>query len=442
MNSNPFQIGCLGVFIICLAGLLARLSPENIALGINWGLNLNFTFVFMSLFWPLAEACFTSVERVLQYSDLPKDGYHAGVDGPEDGGVEMAQLGPSSTKNSAPSEKNKHFNLFLGGERRPLLADEVDVVQPKNAMIPSSDSNLLARLTDVPVAHALSLKNLTLKYRKNLPAALENINLTLAPAERCAVVGRTGAGKSSLAVAVFQLGEEVTGEIRLNGVDLTKLPVDQARKRIGIITQDPFVFGDTVRYNLDPFDDFSDEQCLEALRVAQLLEEGDNCGASATGSSAVVEQRAATLTPAKKKKCSKKNQPQQWTLDLQLEPEGANLSVGERQLLCLARVVLREPELLICDEATASVDLDTDRKVQQAIRDWLSGRSCCVLTIAHRLETIADYDSVLVLAKGRVLEHGKLQDLVADETSEFHDMVKGGGAESMKLFGIGGGAEE
>jgi ABC-type multidrug transport system fused ATPase/permease subunit len=243
---------------------------------------------------------------------------------------------------------------------------------------------------------------MTLIYRDGLPPALKDISLHIKPRERCAVVGRTGAGKSSLAVAIFRMAQQINGRIVLNGVNLLDLNVDDARRRCGIITQDPVVFGDSVRYNLDPFREFSDEECVESLRLSGL-------------------EKRLSLS------------------DL-LEDGGSNLSVGERQLLCLARVLLRRPQLLICDEATASCDLETDAFIQRSIRSWLVERNsdCCVLTIAHRLETIADYDKVLFLENGHVGEFGATRELVKREDGKFRQLVASAGRDTLRLFEEGG----
>jgi len=217
------------------------------------------------------------------------------------------------------------------------------------------------------------------------------------------VVGRTGAGKSSIAVILFRLVEPESGSITLNGTNLLNMPLDQTRHRLGIITQDPVVFGASVRYNLDPFEEYADSDLLEALRIAQLEH--------------VFESLSSNIAQ-----------------------QGANLSVGERQLLCLARTILRRPTILVCDEATASVDYETDQKIQKALRLWASSSRTSLLTIAHRLETIADYDEIIVLSDGRVVEAGGVVELL-DADGPFARLVGNAGEKTalkMRELAIAG----
>ena len=240
--------------------------------------------------------------------------------------------------------------------------------------------------------------NLCMKYRTSQPFfVLNGLSFKLLPGEMCAVVGRTGAGKSSVAAAIFQLGEFMSGQIFLNNKLLNDptTPRDVARKRVGIITQEPVLFTGSLRYNLDPFGEFKTAECRAALDEACL-----------------------------------NSRP----LNLPIKEGGSNLSLGEQQLVCLARALLRAPELLICDEATASIDLQTDRKVQNVLRGWLArraeaGKPCCVLTIAHRLETIADYDKLLFMERGRALEFDSPVELLKHSESNFSQLVAMAGGE-------------
>lgn len=240
----------------------------------------------------------------------------------------------------------------------------------------------------------LIFENVALRYQPKLPLALDSISFEVAAAERFAVVGRTGSGKSTLAVALFRLSPVEGGSIRLNGVDLASLPLDVARKSIGIITQDPVIFSGNVQYNLDPFGEFDKADCAEALLQAQLAE--------------TVE------------------------LETQIEQAGANLSIGERQLLCLARALLRKPQLLVCDEATSSVDAATDAQVQSCLRK-AAGAGTALLTIAHRLATVADYDKVMVLQAGKLLELGSPAALLEDSASAFSLLVDSLGHEATAV---------
>jgi len=251
----------------------------------------------------------------------------------------------------------------------------------------------------------------SLRYRADIPPSLVDVSFSIPYGYRCAVVGRTGAGKSSLANALFRMAEDITGSVRLGSDDLLDpdVPVDLVRKRLGVITQDPFVFTKTtVRYNLDPHNEFSDEECRKALKVAGLTH----------------FSLGYRLEQQRKHKHSSDG--------------SGSLSAGEKQLLCLARVLLRSPEVLVVDEATASVDVETDKMVQAALRKWLLQENprCCVLTIAHRLETVADYDQVIVMEQGRVVQHGRIPDLVRQgQGTRFYELIQCAGHHTAKLFG-------
>ncbi|KAJ8031340.1 Multidrug resistance-associated protein 4 [Holothuria leucospilota] len=249
-----------------------------------------------------------------------------------------------------------------------------------------------------PKEGAVEFKDVSLKYSEDGPLVLKEINMKIAPKEKIGIVGRTGAGKSSLTVALMRLVEPM-GTITIDGVDLSGLGLHDVRKKVAFIPQDPTLFSGTLRRNLDPFSDHDDESLWGALKEVQLQP--------------VVEEY-----PEK--------------LEMKVSEGGNNFSVGQRQLLCLARAILRKNRVLLVDEATANVDIRTDELIQATIREKF--KDCTVFTIAHRLNTIMDSDRVLVLEEGQVVEFDKPHILLQNSNGFLSGMVaETGNQEANKL---------
>lgn len=251
---------------------------------------------------------------------------------------------------------------------------------------------------DWPSRGALEFDHVCLRYRANLPLALDSVSFKVRPGSRCGVVGRTGSGKTSLTTALFRLVEVESGQIRLDGVDLGKLGLSDLRGRpncLRMIPQDPVLFAGTMRECLDPFSIETDEKILEALLAV------NHRGARDKGKSVLSDV---------------------------VEEGGMNFSVGERQLLCLARAIVEEPRVLVLDEATASVDSATDALLQTMLRTRFQNTT--LLTIAHRLRTIIDYDTILVMDDGRAVEFGRPKDLLKDAKSALSRLVDSTGEEN------------
>eukprot|EP01147_Barroeca_monosierra_P006554 gene6554-319_t len=234
----------------------------------------------------------------------------------------------------------------------------------------------------------ISFQHVTLSYRPNLPPALEDVCFDIFACEKIGIVGRTGAGKSTITLALFRLMELSSGRIEIDGVDISSISVPILRSRLSIIPQDPVLFVGSIRYNLDPFDEHTDENIWTALERAH------------------IKSMVTSLSIG---------------LETQVVENGENFSVGERQLLCMARALLRHSTILVLDEATAAIDVHTDALIQKTIREEFADRT--VLTIAHRLNTILDSDLVLVLSEGKVVEFDNPDKLAAMKGSVFSNFT-------------------
>lgn len=241
---------------------------------------------------------------------------------------------------------------------------------------------------DWPRFGSITFSNVKMRYRPNLPLVLKGISFDVEPKEKIGIVGRTGSGKSSLGVCLFRLSELNSGWIKIDGVNIADIGLEDLRSRLSIIPQDPVLFIGTIRYNLDPFEKYTDVAIWEALERTSMKDK--------------VKMLAEQL-------------------DTMVTENGENFSVGERQLLCMARALLRHSKILLLDEATAAIDSQTDVIVQNTLRDVF--KDCTILTIAHRLNTVIQCDRILVLQDGKVVEFEKPSVLLANPKSAFSSMM-------------------
>ncbi|XP_010499572.1 PREDICTED: ABC transporter C family member 12-like [Camelina sativa] len=235
-----------------------------------------------------------------------------------------------------------------------------------------------------PSRGSIEFEDVHLRYRPGLPLVLHGLSFFVSPGEKVGVVGRTGAGKSSMLNALFRIVEIEKGRIMIDDSDVAKFGLTDLRRVLSIIPQSPVLFSGTVRFNIDPFSEHNDADLWEALQRAHIKY--------------VIS-----------------------SLDAEVSEGGENFSVGQRQLLSLARALLRRSKILVLDEATASVDVRTDSLIQRTIREEF--KLCTMLVIAHRLNTIVDCDKILVLSSGQVLEYDSPQELLSRDTSAFFRMV-------------------
>jgi ABC-type multidrug transport system fused ATPase/permease subunit len=242
------------------------------------------------------------------------------------------------------------------------------------------------------------------------------------PGEKVGIVGRTGAGKSSLALALFRGLEAEKGQIVIDGVDIGSIGLRDLREAITIVPQDPTLFTGTIRSNLDPFGLFSDAEIFTAIRRVHLIGSGTSGTTTPATSSTFTAVETNGLDGSAVSVADNKNIFH--NLDSLVSESGSNLSQGQRQLLCLARALLKNPRVLMMDEATASIDYATDAKIQETLREL---RDSTIITIAHRLQTIIDYDKVLVLDHGRVIEFDHPWTLINQEGGLFRSMCENSG---------------
>ncbi|XP_029783715.1 canalicular multispecific organic anion transporter 2 isoform X2 [Suricata suricatta] len=311
-------VGNCVVFFAALFAVIGRnsLSPGLVGLSVSYALQITLTLTWMIRMMSDLESNIVAVERVKEYS---------------------------KTETEAP--------WVVEGSRPP---------------------------TGWPLQGDVEFRNYSVRYRPGLELVLKNLSLRVRGGEKVGIVGRTGAGKSSMTLCLFRILEAAEGEIRIDGLNVADIGLHDLRSQLTIIPQDPILFSASLRVNLDPFEYHSEEDLWRALELSHLH--------------AFVS-----------------SQPE--GLDFQCSEGGENLSVGQRQLVCLARALLRKSRILVLDEATAAIDLETDNFIQATIRTQFEG--CTVLTIAHRLNTIMDYTRVLVLDKGTVAEFDSPTNLIA-----------------------------
>ncbi|XP_071721308.1 ABC transporter C family member 14-like [Rutidosis leptorrhynchoides] len=316
-----FRLEFLGSLFLCVSTVFliilpsSIVKPENVGMSLSYGLSLN-----SALFWALLMSCsvenqMVSVERIKQFINIPSEAEWVNKDNPP------------------PSNWPSHGNI---------------------------------ELTDLQV-----------RYRPNTPLIIKGITLSIKGGEKIGVVGRTGGGKSTLIQVLFRLVEPSSGSITIDGINILNLGLHDVRSRFGIIPQEPILFEGTVRSNIDPLGQHSDDEIWRSLERCQL-------------NNVVAEK------PGK--------------LDSAVVDNGDNWSVGQRQLLCLGRVMLKHCKILFMDEATASVDSQTDAVIQKIIREDFA--DCTIISIAHRIPTVMDCDRVLVLDAGYVKEFDKPSKLI------------------------------
>jgi len=358
-------LGSTSVYVTTLIALSGWIDVGMAGLTITLSMSFTSSVYWTCRFLTQLEMDLNSVERVVEYCDLP----------------------------SEPP-------LIVEGHRPPAF-------WPSN-----SDSGTF-----------VSVENLEIAYAMELEPVLHDVSFSLAAREKIGLLGRTGSGKSTLAMSFLRFIEPREGRIVVDGIDIATIGLQDLRSRITFIPQDAVLFSGTIRYNLDPFGDYTDDDCWDALRRVHLISESRNSHASSrepSRSSSPIADSAGEATSTSSTMAMVAEGRVVITLETQVSSGGANFSQGQRQLIALARALLRQSSMIIMDEATASVDFETDSKIQATIRKEFS--NSLLLTIAHRIRTIIDYDRLLVLDAGRVAEFDTPINLLNKDSGIFKDM--------------------
>lgn len=294
-----------------------------------------------------------------------------------------------------------YANVEMNMNSVERLQEFLDVDQEPPAELPEAKPK-----ESWPDNGVIDFDNVSLRYAPHLPRVIRNVSFHVDKCNKIGVVGRTGAGKSTIITAFFRFLDPETGSIKIDGVDISTIGLRDLRQAITIIPQDPTLFTGTVRSNLDPFKQYTDGEIFAALIRVNLIGRDE-------------------LNGNNNNESDTENKNKFLDLDSVVTEGGNNLSQGQRQLMCLARSLLKSPKVILLDEATASIDYQSDAMIQNTIREEFSGST--ILTIAHRLRSIIDYDKILVMDAGRVVEYDDPYALIANKESLFYSMCENSG---------------
>lgn len=277
-----------------------------------------------------------------------------------------------------------------------------------------------------PTEGRLEVDGLVSGYAPELPPVLRGLSFQVEKNQRVGVVGRTGAGKSSLTLALFRFLEARKGSIHIDGIDISTINLHDLRSRLAIIPQDPVLFSGTIRSNLDAFDEHTDAELRDALERVHLLR----------GTTPVSRDDDEISEATSSKVTADTNTDIFNSLSSKISEGGLNLSQGQRQLLCLARAIVSHPKIMVLDEATSAVDMATDVLIQRSIREEFGDST--LIVIAHRLSTIADFDRILVMSEGQAVEYDSPRRLL-EKQGLFWEMVgQSGEKEELQEIIFGG----
>ena len=379
-----FRLDMETSIVLILVAFLAVILRDSIDPGLI-GFTLVYTMQLSGLFqWAVrlsveVETQMTSVERINAYAALP----------PEPGYVTTLQ---EMIAKGHEEQHQKNIQVYEKDTFEPVSSDDVELSMKNGTGVEVGRRN--------NGGGTVEFQGVTVRYRKDLNPVLQDITITMHAGQKIGVCGRTGCGKSSTLLALLRLNLITEGDIIIDGKSLLNMSLEEARGGdiITMIPQEPHLFSGSVRFNLDPFNLYSDIEIWDALKdahIADYLSSSQNGGGGG--------------------------------LSMRVEEGGKNFSVGQRQLLSLARAILRRSKVVLMDEVTASIDFQTDRLIQETIRRSPTLKSATIITVAHRLRTIGDSDVIVVVDAGRVVEADTPKALLSQESSLYRKLAERSG---------------
>lgn len=369
LSCNLEVFGNFMVFVSAIASVLlaraGKLKPGFAGWGITNALAITGLMAWAVRNLTYLETHMMSVQRVTELTDIDSD--------------ETSGIPRMARELDAPGQALQSKFLNAGN-------DKLDV-----SLAPVNEAALVA--DGWPWMGGVRFRDVSMRYNPSSPLVLKKVSLLIPPGTTLGVVGRTGSGKSSLLLTLFRIIEiENGGSIEIDGVDIRAVSIQTLREKLSIIPQDPVLFTGTIAYNLDATGKTSAEEMWQALE-------------------AMSPELAAQFRQSGK------------GLETPINEGGGNMSLGQRQLICLARALLRKSKILVLDEATSSVDSGTDQQVQATIRTQFVDKGVTVITVAHRLDTVLGYDKITVLGDGEVLEFGSPSDLLQNQNGELRRLL-------------------
>ncbi|KAJ7108139.1 multidrug resistance-associated ABC transporter [Mycena epipterygia] len=374
-------LGSMAVFLTSIFSIHFLVNNAGLAgLAITSALNFTMSVYWACRFWTGLELNLNSVERVVEYLDLPQEP-------------------PAVIESNRPP-----------------------------AFWPSSAKN----------DSLIVAENVSIKYAPELPSVLQDVSFTLKAGERVGLLGRTGSGKSTLAMSILRFTDPSSGRILIDGmfsarycvaeliaffflgIDISKIGIKDLRSRLTFIPQDATLFSGTLRDNLDPFNEHDDATCLDVLYRVQMISPSEHGSGNTSVAATPDPSRPVSRVDSISTAVNNADAKTVVSLETQVSAGGTNFSQGQRQLIAMARALLRRSAIVILDEATSSVDFKTDAKIQTTIREEFN--DSLLLTIAHRLTTIIDFDRLLVLDKGKLVEFDTPLRLIEKEDGIFRNM--------------------